>query len=157
FFINVLKTQKINMIKKLQIDEIVYSDNLTPFLLECKQIILSKIAHSNFMVEEIAHTLGKSHSSLYKKIKGIANISVNEFVRRVRLEKASEMLISGDYNVNEAAYAVGFNNVKYFREQFKKIYGRTPNDYKKTYLNNVHPRGEYLMKWNHEYYKTDTN
>ncbi len=145
------------MIKKLQIDEIVHSDNLTPLLLECKQIILSKIAHSNFMVEEIAYTLGMSHSSLYKKIKRIANISVNEFVRRVRLEKASEMLASGNYNVNEVAYAVGFNNVKYFREQFKKIYSRTPTDYKKTHLDNVHLGGEYLMKWNCEYYKTDTN
>jgi AraC-like DNA-binding protein len=42
-----------------------------------------------------------------------------------------QLLLSGKYNVSEAAYATGFNDLAYFRECFKEEYGMSPSEYLK--------------------------
>jgi AraC-like DNA-binding protein len=70
-----------------------------------------------------------SHSNLYKKIKSISGQSLNGFIRFIRLRKAAELLINTNCNVNEAAYRVGLNDIKYFREQFHKLFGMNPSEF----------------------------
>jgi AraC-like DNA-binding protein len=43
---------------------------------------------------------------------------------------AAQMLLNG-YNVNEAAYSIGFNDSRYFSKQFKELFGDSPSQYKK--------------------------
>ncbi|MNL38278.1 HTH-type transcriptional activator Btr [compost metagenome] len=74
-----------------------------------------------------------SHSNFYKKIKAISGQTINEFIRSVRLKKAAEILINTDAKINEAADMTGFYDIKYFREQFKKLFGSNPSDYVKKY------------------------
>lgn len=112
------------------------------FLYKCAHIILSNIDDPSFTVDALAKKMGMSHSALYKKVKAVTDISVNEFVRRIRLEKASEMLAVGRHNINEAAYHSGFNDLKYFRKQFKKVYKMSPSAYRKKFLRPL--QGEYL-------------
>ncbi|RYE16170.1 MAG: helix-turn-helix domain-containing protein, partial [Sphingobacteriaceae bacterium] len=45
------------------------------------------------------------------------------------LRKAAGLLINTDLNVNEVAFQVGFNDQKYFREQFNKVFGINPSEY----------------------------
>ncbi|WP_373275006.1 helix-turn-helix domain-containing protein [Parapedobacter tibetensis] len=42
-------------------------------------------------------------------------------------------LISTNHNICEAAFAAGFNDIKYFREQFSKLFGMNPSEYKRKY------------------------
>lgn len=103
------------------------------FLNDLKRIILSNIDCEEFTVESLAKCMGMSHSSLYKRVKDVANVSVNKLMRQIKLEKAAEMLIKGERNITEVAYAMGFSNIKYFRTQFKKMYKMTPTAYKKRF------------------------
>jgi AraC-like DNA-binding protein len=59
--------------------------------------------------------------------------SIAGFIRYIRLRKAAELLIKTDCNVNQAAFQIGINDVKYFRMQFNKLFGMNPSDYIKKY------------------------
>jgi len=74
-----------------------------------------------------------SHPSLYKKIKSVSGLTVNVFVRYLRLRKAAELLINTDKTIVEITYITGFNDIRYFREQFYKLFEMNPSDYVKRY------------------------
>ncbi|MCD8176792.1 MAG: helix-turn-helix transcriptional regulator [Tannerellaceae bacterium] len=72
-----------------------------------------------------------SYSSLYRKIKALTSMSINEFIRKIKIRKAESFLLSGEYTVSEVAYRVGFNSAAYFRKCFKEEFGDTPSEYLK--------------------------
>ncbi|MFA6087707.1 response regulator, partial [Mucilaginibacter sp.] len=111
------------------------SEDYKEFLYKCVSVIENKIIEPDFDVKTIADELGMSYSSLFKKLKAITGQSVNNFVRFVRLRKAAEMMINTNCNVNEAALNAGFNDIKYFREQFIKLFGVKPSDFIKQHRN----------------------
>src|SRR5690606_41162832 len=49
------------------------------------------------------------------------------------LRTVAKLLIDSGYTISEAAFAAGFNDIKYFREQFSKLFGMKPSDYKRKY------------------------
>ena len=63
-------------------------------------------------------------------MRGTTGYTPNEYIRVIRLRKAAEMLRSGDKNVSEVAYAVGFDNPYYFSKCFKDQFGMPPSQYK---------------------------
>ena len=67
----------------------------------------------------IADKMCMSHSTLYRKIKGLTDMSANEFIRKVKMRKGVELLMSGQYTISEIAYMIGFSSVAYFRQCFK--------------------------------------
>lgn len=81
----------------------------------------------NFITKE----MGMSHSTLYRKIKSLSGVSVNEFIRKIRLKNSIRLLIEKGMNISEAAYSTGFNDLGYFRNCFKEEYGMTPSEYLK--------------------------
>ena len=73
--------------------------------------------------------LSKFHfSRLFKELIGI---SYQDYVLRLRVERAKEMLKSGTYSVTEAAFSSGFLDLTHFGRSFKKIVGVTPVQFKK--------------------------
>jgi len=71
-------------------------------------------------------------------IKAISGRSVNDFIRFIRLRKVAKLLIDTNCNVNEAASQAGFNDMKYFREQFNKLFGMNPSEYIKKFRKPFH-------------------
>lgn len=101
------------------------------FLLKTEQLILEKYLNSDSSVFKLAEDLNFSRSSLYRKIKMLTGLSINEFARSVKIRKAAKLIESEDITISEAAYRTGFNDLKYFRENFVKQIGITPSEYKK--------------------------
>ena len=104
-----------------------YSD----FLQRCIDIVENQLDNPRFTVKTLADNIGMSHSTMYKRIKSISGKSANEFIRFIRLRKVAKMLAESDCTINEAAFAAGFNDIKYFREQFNKLFGMKPSEYKR--------------------------
>jgi len=77
----------------------------------------------------IAREVGLSKGSLYRKLKALSGLTVNLFIRQVRLRIAAQLLKKGNYCVSDVAYAVGFDNPKYFSVCFKESFGSSPRDY----------------------------
>lgn len=73
--------------------------------------------------------LSKSYySALFKKATGM---SVFEFLQKVRIEKACQLLTSENCKVSEIAEAVGYTDYRFFNKTFKRIMGVTAQEYKK--------------------------
>lgn len=102
------------------------------FLEKIVQIVESKLQDTGFNIDDVAASIGMSRTPFYKKFKSLTHIAPVEFVREVRLKKAKELFDGGEDNVSVVAYAVGFNNPKYFSTCFKAQYQVTPSDYLKS-------------------------
>jgi ligand-binding sensor domain-containing protein/signal transduction histidine kinase/DNA-binding response OmpR family regulator len=99
------------------------------FLTRVMQIVDEHLDDPDFGVDKLARKVTMSSPILYKKIKAVSNMSVNEFVKSLRLKKAAQLLQQTDMTVYEVAYSVGFNDRKYFSREFKKQFGKTPSEY----------------------------
>lgn len=101
------------------------------FLKKLTCIIEENIEQEKMDVGFIAEKMHMSHSTLYRKTKGLTEMSINEFIRKVKIRYSARLLREEGYNVSEAAYMTGFYNRGYFRQCFKEEFGVTPSDYVK--------------------------
>ena len=101
------------------------------FLQKITQIIEENLEMEKMDIAFIADKMCMSHSTLYRKIKGLTDMSANEFIRKVKMRKGVELLMSRQYTISEIAYMIGFSSVAYFRQCFKDEYGMSPSDYVK--------------------------
>lgn len=108
-------------------------DDHKQFIERCIEIIENHLDDPDFTIPMFCKEIGMSHPSLYKKIKAVSGLTVNVFIRYLRLRKAAELLINTNKTIVEITYITGFNDVKYFREQFYKLFEMNPSDYIKRY------------------------
>lgn len=101
------------------------------FLRHLTDLIEENIASDKLDVSFLAENMNMSVSTLYRKLKGLVGISANRYIRKIRLHKAAELISSGGYNVSEAAWKVGINDIIYFRQSFRDEFGMAPSDYRK--------------------------
>lgn len=99
------------------------------FVQKMSDLVEANLANSDFGIADITQHLGVSRSLLHLKMKNILGMSMGDYIRRKRLDKACQMLLKG-YNVSETAYATGFSDPNYFSKAFKKHIGVSPSDYK---------------------------
>ncbi|MBS0031337.1 hybrid sensor histidine kinase/response regulator [Chitinophaga sp. 22321] len=103
------------------------------FLKRCIEIIEDNLDNEDFSIKKFTLEIGMSHSSLYKKVKSISGQTINSFIRSIRLRKAAVLLLKENYTITQASMQVGIGDIKYFREQFVKLFGMNPSDYVKKY------------------------
>lgn len=113
----------------LRSDNIAVSEEYKLFLNRCIDIVEKHLLNPDFNIKVLADEIGMSHSNLYRKVKSLSGHTVNSFIRFIRLRKAAELLIQTEMNVNEVALETGFNNIKYFRTQFYKLFGQNPSEF----------------------------
>ncbi len=93
------------------------------------EVIEENLDDTTLNGDRLAMAVGMSKGNLYRKLKAISGMTVNIFIRTVRLKIAAQLLKKGQYNIAEVAYSVGFDNPKYFSVCFKELFGQTPRAY----------------------------
>jgi signal transduction histidine kinase/DNA-binding response OmpR family regulator len=99
------------------------------FIKRLNEVIQINYANPEFSMDDMADNLNMSRSNFYRKIKGVLDLSPNEFLRLERLKKAAQLLKEGENRVNEICYMVGFNSPSYFAKCFQKQFGVLPKDF----------------------------
>ena len=99
------------------------------------KIINEHLSDLSFGVESFASELSIGRTTLYKKLIAIVGEPPSDFIKRIRLSKANELIKIKSGNISEIALEVGFNNPAYFSECFKKQFGVTPSKYQSTFTN----------------------
>ncbi|PZR27789.1 MAG: hybrid sensor histidine kinase/response regulator [Citrobacter freundii] len=129
-----------NIVQKYFYNEITLNKNdfkvsveYKEFVDKCIAIVEKHLSDKNFNVQTLLTEMRMSHSNLLRKVKLVSGQPVNAFIRSIRLRKAAELFINTDYSIKETAYTVGIRDIKYFREQFNKLFGMNPSDYIKRY------------------------
>jgi DNA-binding response OmpR family regulator len=83
-------------------------------------------------VPELARALQVSISQLHRKLTALTGMHTTEFVRYVRLVRASEILRSNrEEKIVVIAYEVGFTSANEFARRFKEVFGMTPGEWRK--------------------------
>lgn len=99
--------------------------------------IEQNVSNSDFNTDELAEEMNMSRSTFYRKLKAITDMSGSEFIRFIKIKRSAQLLISGEFNIKQIAYEVGFNDAKHFRKCFIKQFDMTPSDYIKLEKNKV--------------------
>lgn len=102
------------------------------------QIINDNLTNPDFGVDHLARESAMSRVVLYKKIRSLTGMTVNDFIKKIRFLKAADLLKTNGYSVGEVAEMVGFNDRRYFSKEFRRVHGKTPVEFAKaTKENNV--------------------
>ena len=99
------------------------------FLNKVIDLVDENLDNADFNIDNFCKNLGVSSSQLYRKIKGVAGVSPNEFIRTYRLIEAAQMITETNLSMSEISYKVGFNDPRYFSKCFKKQFGVVPTKY----------------------------
>jgi ligand-binding sensor domain-containing protein/signal transduction histidine kinase/AraC-like DNA-binding protein len=99
------------------------------FIAKLMSIIESKIENPDFDVNELVVEIGMSRSVLYKKVQTLTNYSVADLIKEMRLKKAAELFRQTSMSIADVAFAVGFNDRKYFSKEFKKQFNLSPSEF----------------------------
>jgi len=101
------------------------------FIKKLTEITLANLDNERFGVEELSREMGMSHTTIHRKLRSYTHLSISQFIREIRLQKAHEMLLQNLGNVSEISYRVGFGSPTYFNKCFHEYYGYPPGEVKK--------------------------
>lgn len=98
---------------------------------ELKEIIQDQI-DTNLSLTNISKSLDIHPSYLSREFsKHFNNLSFGEYTRKLRIEKAIELMKTNPYSLTEIAYLTGFSDQSHFTRIFKKHTGQNPSVYRK--------------------------
>lgn len=120
-----VKSQPIN--KRQKLADISQLDK--EFLDKVTTLIEENLQTENMDISFLREKVNMSHSTFYRKIKGLTGISAQEFIRKIKIRSSLQILMTGSYNISETAYMIGFSDVSYFSQCFKEEFGMPPSEY----------------------------
>jgi AraC-like DNA-binding protein len=105
----------------------MYKKNATEF-----RNAINHNLYSNLSIEEFAQLCGMSVSSFKRAFNNTYHESPKRYFAKMKLEKATKMLLSNDMRISEIAYDCGFETISTFNRSFKAHFGSSPSAYRLT-------------------------
>ena len=99
------------------------------FIKRAIAVVEAHISDDTFSSEDFQMEMGMSRMQLYRKLKALTDHSASEFIRNLRLQRASDLLSQNYLQVSEVAYQCGFTNLSYFGQCFKEKFGVPPSQF----------------------------
>lgn len=106
-----------------------YSKRDEKFLEQLNEVIFENLKNPELDVEHLARHMNMSRPTLYRKIKGVSDLTPNELVNISRLKRGAELLEEGTYKIFEISDMVGFASQHHFARIFSKQFGMSPTEY----------------------------
>ena len=98
-------------------------------------LLATKYIYNNFRkpltLEEVSSVASLSPTYFSKKFKLITGMGFKEYLNYVRLKHAQTALLTTNSSITDIALEYGFNDSNYFKDLFKKVYGKSPREYRK--------------------------
>lgn len=113
-----------------QPQESTFSSADEHFLNLMNKVISDNLDNPKLGIPLLCTELGISRASLYNKLKALAGMGANDYITKVRMEKAVWLLTNSSLSINEIADQIGFSTSRYFSTAFKQYMGCSPTQYK---------------------------
>ncbi|WP_298484674.1 helix-turn-helix domain-containing protein [uncultured Maribacter sp.] len=126
-----LKTQEL-----LTLEDVSINSNEQTFLNKIMSFLEEHMQNESYGVDQLAEDMSLSRSTLFRKLKNLTGHAPNEFIRMIKLKRASQLLAKNQYTISEISYLVGFNDPNYFGKCFRKMFGQSPSSYISKYKKN---------------------
>lgn len=124
---------KINQTALTIINHIKDKKDKLPVELEYKiDRYIEQNIYNDISLELMADELNISYELMSKQFKDLKGITFSKYMMELKMKHAKELLLTTDLSVKEISYKLGYNATPYFISRFKKIYGQTPLQYKKS-------------------------
>jgi len=108
----------------------VRQNNAEPvFIVKAKQFIAEHYSEP-LSLEQVAQAVNTSSFYFCKMFKRITGLNFTEYVSRVRIERAKNLLLNPNLRISEIAFEVGFQSLTHFNRVFRKMVGLSPTDYR---------------------------
>jgi AraC-like DNA-binding protein/ligand-binding sensor protein len=101
-----------------------------PAITRAKQFIQEHQA-DELSLGEVAHAVNTSTFYFCKLFKKSTGLNFTEYLSRVRIEKARNLLLNPNLRISEVAFAAGFQSLTHFNRIFRRIAGESPTQYRK--------------------------
>jgi transcriptional regulator GlxA family with amidase domain len=117
------------------------TDHTDPLIARAQQWLETNLAREvNY--DELARTLRISRRSLERRFKQATGMTPLSYLQTLRVEKARQLLEEGIATFSEITYAVGYEDISFFRKLFIRLTGLRPKEYQKKFAGYaVHPPG----------------
>lgn len=92
--------------------------------------INDNLNNEEYGVDQLARDVAVSRSTLYDRLRAMLGISPADFIRNVRLKRAAQLLAETSMPINEVAERVGYGTARNFSQNFKKMFGCLPSEYR---------------------------
>ncbi|MCX8128673.1 MAG: response regulator [Clostridia bacterium] len=96
---------------------------------------LNKYYSEDILLEEISRIYFMNPCYLSQLFKNETGQTFSQYLTRLRMEKARNILVKGNAKICDVSAQVGYNSVSHFIQSFKKIYGITPEQLRKSEYN----------------------
>ena len=93
------------------------------------EYIENNYVDSGFSITKLAESMSVSEGHISRLFKSETDQSINNYLTRYRIKKAMDYLKDVNVKVYEVAEKVGYSDIAYFSNTFKKLVGKTPSDY----------------------------
>lgn len=98
---------------------------------EAMRYVRKHYQREDLAISELAGHVGISNSRLSVLFKQDTGITINQFITGIRIERAKELLLQGNYKVYEVAEQVGYVTSQYLSKIFYRETGCYPAEYKR--------------------------
>ncbi len=95
------------------------------------QDLFEKNYRNQFNIDRLARDLGMSRRTFERRFKTVTGDSPLQYLQRVRVEAAKRIMETENRSFAEIVYAVGYEDVSFFRKIFTQITGLTPGTYRR--------------------------
>jgi signal transduction histidine kinase/DNA-binding response OmpR family regulator len=101
------------------------------FTKELTKVLEEQYANENFDITELCHILHMSRTQCYRKISSATGVPAAQLLRKFRLKKAKDLLMTSDLSVSQIALEVGYKDLGHFSRSFHQEFGINPSEIKK--------------------------
>lgn len=88
----------------------------------------------NININKLANICNISNTYFRRIFNQVYGTTPVKYINNLKLERAKELILSGDYPIHEISFLSGFNDDSYFSREFKKVFGCSPNKLVKEHL-----------------------
>lgn len=113
----------------LQQDTVSISKADEEFMHRLETVMNEHLTDSDFDINAMASEMYMSRTNLNRKMRGMFDLTPNNYIKVERLKRAAQLLKQGDTKINEVCYMVGFSSPSYFTQCFQKQFGMLPKDF----------------------------
>lgn len=124
-----LRRRYAKQVAQVRPEELNLKAEQAEFLEKAKSAVEANLQEDDFGVEKLAQELYVSQQTLRRRLDALTAFTPSQFIRRIRLERARQLLESRAVTtVSEAAHSVGFRSAGYFARIYRKSFGHSPNE-----------------------------
>jgi AraC-like DNA-binding protein/ligand-binding sensor protein len=100
-----------------------------PAITRARQFIQDNQAE-DLSLGQVARAVNMSSFYFCKMFKKSTGLHFTEYVSRVRVERAKNLLLNRNLRISEIAYEIGFQSLTHFNRVFKRIMGQSPTEFR---------------------------